>query len=326
MTRFEHVKEILDRAVQGQSVHAHGAFWRGLTRDLFVQKIVFGQQLLVVGDAANSTMIHALRGEMPFGADTGAAGANYRRMPAGRPPVPDADIAFIAQWINEGCLEDEYVPLPAPGAAPAMLHQANVSQHLAYWRDLDNWSLENRSPEVDAAISEMFQRAFLWHAWARNPAALPAWTASLQQGAAPGAWSLLADRQGQTVKGHYGTPVDWDAVLESYEAFGAGTFPPDPLRPGNPLHVMDGVDMWFYWAAFADGCIRLGINAGYWTSMQRALLAGALNDGLVRGRFAVQGFAPGIASQPQVLAYVKQVPDGVLTDELARRYVQSGLS
>ncbi|HYJ06543.1 MAG TPA: hypothetical protein VEX43_15510 [Chthoniobacterales bacterium] len=118
MTRFEHIKEILDAAVHGERVQAHGPFWRELTRDQFIQKLIFGVPLISVGDGPNSNLIHALRGELPFGADTGNSEARFRRMPAGRPPVSDADIAFIRQWIDEGCLEDEFVPpaLPATDA------------------------------------------------------------------------------------------------------------------------------------------------------------------------------------------------------------------
>lgn len=119
MTRFEHIKEILDTAVAGESVHAHGPFWRGLTRDQFIQKAVFNVPLISVGDGSNSNLIHALRGELPFGEDTGNPEARFRRMPAGRAPVPDADIAFIKQWIDEGCLEDEFVPPALPATDPA---------------------------------------------------------------------------------------------------------------------------------------------------------------------------------------------------------------
>ena len=38
--------------------------------------------------------------------------AEFPRMPVGFDPVPDQAIAFIEKWINDGCLEDPFVPGP----------------------------------------------------------------------------------------------------------------------------------------------------------------------------------------------------------------------
>jgi hypothetical protein len=120
MTRYERVQQILDQAIggPGADIGAHGAFWRGLTRDQFVAKPVFNNQLLVVGNGAASNLVKAFKGEAPFGADLPSPppGAKYPRMPDGFAPVSDADIAFIETWIDEGCLED---PDPATTAAAA---------------------------------------------------------------------------------------------------------------------------------------------------------------------------------------------------------------
>jgi hypothetical protein len=103
--QYQQIIDILDAAVGGSaaSVGAHGAFWRGKTRDQFVAATVFGQKLLVVGDGAGSNIVKALSAQAPFGADTGTPGATFRRMPAGRPPVPAAKIAVIKKWIDDGC-------------------------------------------------------------------------------------------------------------------------------------------------------------------------------------------------------------------------------
>ena len=107
MSSFEIVKEILDEAVGGPQAPVgspHGSFWRGKTRDEFVQLQVrgFGRQepLLVLNDGAGSNLVKALKGEEPFG-----QGALYRRMPGRRPPVPAEKIAVIQQWIDDGCPE-----------------------------------------------------------------------------------------------------------------------------------------------------------------------------------------------------------------------------
>ena len=113
MTLYERVIKILDVSIGGSTseIGVHRAFWRGLTRDEFIAKRIRGLTMidLAAGGAA-SNLVKALRGEAPFGADLTVPppGAEYSRMPAGMPPVPDGEIAFIERWIDEGCLEDEF--------------------------------------------------------------------------------------------------------------------------------------------------------------------------------------------------------------------------
>lgn len=104
MTQYERVKQILDGAVEGQRIGAHGAFWRGLTLEQFKQKRVYGRQLVVPGDVARSNLVLALRGSPPFG-----DGGDYPRMPVGFPPLVDELISFIEDWIRSGCPDDEWV-------------------------------------------------------------------------------------------------------------------------------------------------------------------------------------------------------------------------
>src|SRR3954454_4365092 len=101
MNRFERVVQILDDAIGGQiaSIPARGTVLRGLTRDQLIAFKVFDRSLIVVGHGGDSNLVKALRGEFPFGKNTGTPGATFRRMPAGRPPVLADQIAFIARWI-----------------------------------------------------------------------------------------------------------------------------------------------------------------------------------------------------------------------------------
>ena len=71
MNRFEKVIQILDKGVGGPTapVGFHGAFWRGVTRNDFVAKAIFGLPLITVGNGAGSNLVKALKGEAPFGAD-----------------------------------------------------------------------------------------------------------------------------------------------------------------------------------------------------------------------------------------------------------------
>jgi hypothetical protein len=100
---FADIQAILDTSIAGEDIGAHGAFWRDTTRDEFVERKVFGRQLLVVGASGESNLVKALRGEAPFGRDIGTPGANVRRMPAGMAAMAEEDIAAIAAWIDEGC-------------------------------------------------------------------------------------------------------------------------------------------------------------------------------------------------------------------------------
>jgi len=108
MTRFENVVQILDTAVGGAAaaVGFHGAFWRNISRNDFVAKKIFGLSLITLGKGSDSILVKAIKGQTPFGADTGNPDADFNRMPSGKPPVPDADIAFIQKWIDDGCPED----------------------------------------------------------------------------------------------------------------------------------------------------------------------------------------------------------------------------
>jgi hypothetical protein len=103
MLTFLEVQNLLDQAVGPGPIGAHRAFWRGTTRDEFIVKSIFGYPLVAVGDAPSSNLIKALRGQPPFGSDSGTQGATMRRMPAGRPAMAPADIDTIAEWIDGGC-------------------------------------------------------------------------------------------------------------------------------------------------------------------------------------------------------------------------------
>lgn len=100
---FADVRNVLDLAVDGQAIGAHGAFWRNVTRDQFVAKQVHGLPVVVPGNAADSNLIKALRGLTPFGEDIGTPGANMPRMPAWMTAMPEENIQLIECWIDDGC-------------------------------------------------------------------------------------------------------------------------------------------------------------------------------------------------------------------------------
>jgi len=106
---FGDVVEILDKSVGGPDadVASHGPFWRGVTRDRFVEMKVGGRKLVTVGDGAQSNLVLSLKGEAPFGSDLDEppVGAVVLRMPAYLDPIPVESISVIEQWIDAGCPE-----------------------------------------------------------------------------------------------------------------------------------------------------------------------------------------------------------------------------
>jgi hypothetical protein len=99
---YQRIQQILDQAVNGDVIGAHGAFWRTLDRDGFVNKSVYGVPIISKKasgefDADLSNLVLALQGKPPFD------GSTYPQMPFGYPAVPAAQIDEIRNWITAGC-------------------------------------------------------------------------------------------------------------------------------------------------------------------------------------------------------------------------------
>ena len=314
MTRYERVQQILENAVQGEDVSRHGNFWRDRTRDQFAAYSYRGLNIIAVGDGAGSNLVKALKGETPFADDP------YPQMPVGFPPMPPEQIAFIELWIEEGCLEDD-MPGVATGVRVAdapPFPGGRAARHLAYWREFDRWSMFEATREVNAAIDAFFNVVARWMAFARDAAQEPAWVDATRTVEA--SLAFLSPRQVATVHDFYGDPPELPLLLESYERFGAGTFPPDLERPEDSAHQMNGATMWFIWFAFADACLRRGVDAEFWATQARVILLGMLNDGVFRSRFRVTGFSADPAGQEAMRAYVTDLASVELPAALRLRY------
>jgi Ferritin-like len=321
--RFARIKEILDAAVGTVPFGAHGPFWRGLSRDQFVQHAVFTFPLLVVGNGRDSNLVKALRGQNPFGKDIGTAGAIFSRMPANLDPVAPADIDFIEQWINDGCPDAAPVVSGSRVSLTTGAFRPDPSVHLAYFRDLDDWSAFHATPEVRQAIDRVFASFRPWIPFARDPALEAAWVESLSGDATVQAITMLSARQQRTVEAHYGVPAPLLTLLDGFERFGNNGLPDDPLRPER--HNMNGPIMWFVWSSFADACVQLEISTEFWLFYMRAILCGLLNDGLFRERFEVQGFEATPEGRLAVFQHVQEVADADLRAELRKRFAESGM-
>jgi len=274
------VVEILETAVHGDTIKAHGDFWRGKSLHEFIALNIFGQKLIDPGHAANSAIVKALRGLAPFGADVDPRppGAIFRRMPAGRPPVPDSSIAFIEQWINDGCPDDE---IAAPAMAALSATAANADVHIRFFREFDNFFMFNASNETGTDIGVYFAAAQTWPGLADTPDA-NAWSNAIGSSAVGDALSYLSMHQLTIMHSYFGTPLDHASLAEGLWQFGRGALPLDPLRPQDPRHRMDGAAMWLIWLAFADACMRRGIQPTDWTSVAKSICLGLVGDALFR--------------------------------------------
>src|SRR6195256_543466 len=117
-TRYARVKEILGASAQagikpGSSTKAR--FWDASLED-FKKASIYGVRLIApeqpasccAGESrsAGSGLIKALRGEAPFD------GSRFPPRPWGSSEVSDADIQFIAEWIDDGCPPDDQGDMP----------------------------------------------------------------------------------------------------------------------------------------------------------------------------------------------------------------------
>jgi tyrosinase len=117
ITRYEKVKKILDRGAAGSSVDYDGLgpFWH-LPLTQFLQIEIHGVRMIAPAEApapscchggtadtsaesrsARSGLIRGLRGQAPFD------GKQFPRLLWGGQSIPEEDIAFISEWIDDGC-------------------------------------------------------------------------------------------------------------------------------------------------------------------------------------------------------------------------------
>ena len=88
---YRDIQKILNDAVENEDIGAHGAFWRRLSRDEFVDHPVSGCLLIHKWDGAMSNLVMILRGPTKCGP----------QMPAGGfPPVSEENIQTISDWID----------------------------------------------------------------------------------------------------------------------------------------------------------------------------------------------------------------------------------
>ncbi|HEY4004121.1 MAG TPA: YCF48-related protein [Pseudonocardia sp.] len=256
MGRFQRVREILDEAIGGPdaTIGAHGPFWRGLTRDQFVAKKVIGKPLLAVGDGAASNIVRAFKGEAPFGADLDppTEGASFSRMPAGLPPVPAGSIAFVQQWIDDGCPDDvepESTPVWRPTNAPVA---SSRTDDIWFVDPLRGWAVNSNGQILHttdgfASYQEQFHDEDVYLRCVGFADPTHGWVGTLT----PGRQLLHTTDGGATWADVVGLPafappaVCGLSVVDANVVYASGTNYPN--RPARMMRTLDGAATWEAW-------------------------------------------------------------------------------
>jgi tyrosinase len=137
ITRYEKVRQILDRAAAGSKVDydGHGQFWH-LSLPKLLEVEIAGVRMIAPVKApapscchpvaateaesrgARSGLIRGLRGQAPFD------GTKYPPLPWGGKPVPESGIGFISDWIDDGCpASDHQTSFDAKGTSRVTMEE-----------------------------------------------------------------------------------------------------------------------------------------------------------------------------------------------------------
>jgi photosystem II stability/assembly factor-like uncharacterized protein len=285
MTRFERVIQILDTSIGGPAVNigVHGAFWRGITRDVFVAQTVQGLDLLVLGNGAGSNLVKSLKGESPFGQDLDKPppGAEFDRMPSGLPRVSNDDIAFIQQWIDDGCPEDAFVAASALSWRPTNAPVAISRTDDIWFTDAQTgWAVNSngqivKTADGGASWTEQFHDETLYMRCIGFASPLRGWAGTLTEpkllfetkdGGAT--WAVVSNLPANAPSAICGMSVVSDRVV-----YASGTNFPD--RPPRMMKTIDGGVTWTAWEMTRWASILIDT---FFTSATRGWVVGGKTD------------------------------------------------
>jgi hypothetical protein len=306
MKTFQDIQEILDELVDNRSFGAHGAFWRTLSRDEFVEHRVFGYQIIKLGNPSESNIIKALKGLPPFN------GVPFRSMPAGMDEATAIQIKTIEDWIENGCPEysDEIVT-----------RSINYSDdhHNTYWREFDDWAMFQATNETQIHEGKIMGELFpLWMQYMKSSTDndYQNWINTIKEPSSLKSIKYLSKKQRATVEKYY-NENDSSELMDSYEKFGKGSLLNDPLRPQDPEHKMNGPSMWAIWLCSVDATLRTKSDTpDFWYMMSKAILIGMTNDGVMRNRFPVLNYNSNTIIEAK--SFILNIQNEDVLDEIKR--------
>lgn len=319
MSKFLEVQRILDRALGSVSAGNHGVFWRGKTRDEFVDLKVFGVGIITPNDPEGSPLVQALRGNMS------ADGRKTAQLCLGarQPAAAAADVQAIVDWIAAGCPDSPTKAMSTIAAAAAI----DDTTHVEFWRSMDYFFLPGQaSEETDEHVGRLHLSAF-------GP-----WKASKVLGDPNDPWSVyIADAKvlasleyvrlhtRRLINEFYGTSQD--SVFDSLWKFGGDLLPLDPQIGLEPERRMNSPFDWFWWIPYHQLSLTAADMTDTDVQLGRAWQVGIVAHGLVRGELEIPDFD---ASDPDLEANVKAAfsatDTGALIDLMtsrARRFTNS---
>ena len=274
MAGFREVRETLDRII-GDGSAAHGAFWNGVTLDVFINKPVWGKVPIEVGNPESSNLVLSLRGLPPFGT------LFLPRMPKGRPPAREEDIVLIEDWIRNGC--PEFSPEANKNIFPENSNLTISDQtHVEYWRAIDNFFLPGlSSEETSIHVGRMHATALeFWYNSYIGGQPESSWFNYLSDSQVTESFNYIREHQNRLISEYYNGVQAY--LFDSIWKFGGNFLPVDPLSSARPHHTMNGVLDWFYWVPQLDATSRLGDLSEIDLALMRAWQIGIVADGLLR--------------------------------------------
>lgn len=288
MKRFERVVQLLDEAIGGPaaSIHGHGPFWRGISRDEFLAHQVVGRPLVTVGHGADSNLVKAMKGLDPFD------GNPLRRMPLGMPQAPAASIAFIERWIDDGCPDDDLAAASAWRATNApMANQDAGKRYDDIWfatADL-GWGCNSdgkilRTTDGGGVWKQQFHDTDTYFRCLGFASETLGWAGTLS-----GAARLLKTEDGETWHAVDNLPdnpsmVCGLSVVNPSVVYAAGTNYPSGFSDNPPPAVMKTLDGGATWSSIDMTPHATLLVDTFFTSPQRGWVVGGLaNPGVPSG-------------------------------------------
>lgn len=311
MTSFLDVQRILDRALGPASAGNHGAFWRGKTRDEFVDLEVFGLGIISKSDPEGSLLVRALEGNMPKGGQEPSLLCLGTQQPA----ATAADIETVSTWIAAGC--PDVVARDGLAAAAAVVDDTT---HVEYWRSIDYFFLPSlASVETRKHVERLHMHAFgPWKASKVVGDANDPWAGYIANDDVQASFEHVRFHQRRLINQYYGTSQD--DIFDSLWKFGGNLLPLDPQLSIPPNRTMNSPFDWFWWIPYLELSLTAADMNDTDLHLGRAWQVGIVADGLIRQRLEIPDFDANDPNlEPNVKAAFATTEAGELVNMMTSR-------